>query len=109
MTTLSDVLAYVTSTATADECEAIFDTCRDRVKALHDINARANAASLNVGDKVRLIGISPKYLNGCKAVIDAKRNGRFVVKLDAEHEFSRAWTRSVNGMLEVHASCVEAR
>lgn len=109
MTTLNDVLTFINSNATRADIEAIFDIGNNRIRTLHKQEAAVNAATFKPGDKVQLCGLSPKYLNGCKGVIESRRNGSgFVVKLNAEHEFSRAWTRSINGVLQVPASCVEA-
>lgn len=82
-----------------DRLDIIESACRQRKKVQGDINLM----TLTPGTKVRLRGLSPKYLNGQTGVIaDGRQRGkRLNVKLD--HPVGKF--RS--GIVTPPASCVE--
>ena len=80
MTTYADVLAYV-STATREEISGIHDAANARSRMLRDIRTAQAAATIKVGDKVTLGGLSPKYLNGLQGEVKALDGKRVTVEL----------------------------
>lgn len=64
------------------EFSALIDYIRYKVKARQQDNAARIAATLNVGDRVRLHSIKPLYLQGMTGTISSRRNTKFVVTLD---------------------------
>jgi hypothetical protein len=68
-TTLSDVLGFISSTATTEDLAAISPLMNERRKILAKVEASLNKAVLVPGTKVRLSGLSPKYLNGLTGTV----------------------------------------
>lgn len=82
MTTIQDVLDFVALHADQPDIENIWAACKRRQKYLRDNRAASNAASLRPGDRVRLSGLSPKYLNGLTGeVVDVLGGTKVQVKL----------------------------
>jgi hypothetical protein len=72
------VLSYIHSTNEDGDLDVIFDACRARRKTLGSIKA----ATVKEGDRVRIDGISPKYLAGVTGTvtsIDRSRKGGIAV------------------------------
>lgn len=87
--TLQEVGEFI-SQADSNQIDAIWSLCRNRTKVLR-ANAEAIAsATLKVGDKVRLRGLSPKYLNGAVGMIAGRAGDKFEVTLDAPRGKFRA-------------------
>lgn len=98
----SDVVDYVVG-CTDSEVQLLYGLLRERQKTLRSIAAATAAATIKVGDKVRLRGISPKYLNGATGtVVPGGGAAKFLVQLDqAIGKFPAALP------LTVPASCLE--
>jgi hypothetical protein len=81
-----------------DDLEGIQNACRQRQKVQGDINLM----TLKPGTKVRLRGLSPKYLNGQTGVVSTKprRGKRISVTLDNP-------VGRFRGAITPPASCVE--
>jgi hypothetical protein len=82
-----------------DGFDAIFAAIKDRERAVASIRA----ATLKVGDRIRLTNLRPKYLVGATGTILERGNGkgRFVVQLDDPTTRYGAEVRASAGMLEL--------
>ena len=90
----------------------IFAAIRDRQQIVRTINDSKALATIKVGDKVVLKGLSPKYLNGaeCEVVAGPKtsRSKRISVKLlDPKTCNYKAAARFGSFPVQVPVGCVE--
>lgn len=74
---LSDTLAFITS-ADSDDIRTIVRFAKDRQRALDLILT----ASLAVGDLVELQNLRPKYLDGARARIESKSDGKYLIRFE---------------------------
>lgn len=79
MTTLADVLAFITNQADAEDCARIVKTATARSKSVRNLRA----ATIRIGDAVSLDGLSPKALNGMSGEVETIKGVRANVWLDA--------------------------
>lgn len=83
MTNASVIAAIVNG-----EVDDSLDRIRQAIKDRENTIASVALYTLDVGDRVRLKGLSPKYLNGLTGTIVSRPRGnskRFGVKLDTPH------------------------
>ena len=78
MSSLPEVITWITSEASPDDLERVRDAIQTRKAALTSIQA----ATLQNGDEVKTTGLSPKYLNGLHGVVTDTRASRVDVRLD---------------------------
>lgn len=100
MTTIGEVLTFIASEATEGDITAIYEMAKTRAKTLRNVQAATNAATLKPGDKVRLSGLSPKYMNGEVVEVVSINGSKIRVKTD--HVIGRIWEGEPFG---VPASC----
>lgn len=77
-TTLADVLGFVLNEATESDMDRIMGAWKTRRKTL----AAENLATVKVGDRVRLAGLSPKFLNGATGVVTGINQTTVAFKVD---------------------------
>lgn len=86
MTTLQEVVAAI-DTFDRDELHVVLTAFKARDKYLRGAASRQALATFKVGDKVRLSGLSPKYLNGLTGEIKGREGDKFSVEFDEESAF----------------------
>ena len=101
MTSLLDDVSRLTER----EIKVVFDACNARRRTIQSIQAGANVVSLNIGEEVRLKGLSPKYLNGAICKITKINGTKFSVDYVSGGD-PRAAMKLRHAT--VPASCVEA-
>jgi len=82
------------------ELEAILEAVHQRRKLMRGASKAVAMVSLKIGDKVRLKGLSPKYVNGSTAKIVDKKRTKLVVVLDTP-------VGRFKGRVTVPADCLE--
>ena len=87
--TITDVLGFMYSEATEEDCEVVFAATRDRLRALRAVRA----AGVRTGTHVRLENISPKYLDGLRGEVVSVKGTRCDVKLDERSAARLRFTR----------------
>ena len=110
-TSANDVIAAIVRGELDNDIETVLDAVIARKKAASKLRAAQAKATLSVGDRVRLTGISPKALDGATATVcDVfSRGSRIGVEIDKE--FAGVAGR-FSGMIrmgipvQVPASCV---
>lgn len=80
MTSANDVIAAVMRGELDEDLDALLDAVIARRKNA----ARRRAASLTIGDRVRIEGISPKGMNGATGTVKGMRGKRVEVEIDKE-------------------------
>lgn len=78
MTTLTDVLDFISTKANQDDIERIWEFANKRTHALRDIRS----ANVRQGSLIRLVNISPKYMAGLSGRVDMIRGKTATVTLD---------------------------
>ena len=72
-----------------DGLDAIIEVAVARRKYVRDVQGAKNMADFDHGTAVRIINISPKYLNGITGTVDKtkmpNRRGDLVVSIDQKH------------------------
>lgn len=76
-----EVIAAITMGELDDVIDAIQDAARAREKIVH----RNRAASVKIGDRVRLTGIRPKALDGATGTVRSRRQTSLMVEIDKEY------------------------
>jgi len=76
-TTLAEAMSFVINSATENDLDNLWAAMRNRRSALDSLRA----ADVSVGDQVRLVGLSPKYLNGLEGVVETIDKNRCSVRL----------------------------
>jgi hypothetical protein len=103
MTTLQEVVAAIDS-FDKDQLDIVATALRAREKYVREAAARQALATLQVGQKVTLKGLSPKYLNGLTGTITARDGEKFSVEFD-EHS---AWqARRYGKNVRVPPGCID--
>ena len=105
MSNLQTVVAGIYEIDSLDDMERVWDAAKARQKELRDRASRINAASIKVGDKVRLRDISPKYLNGAIVEVTKIEGKKVGVKPIEETNFQARNRLGMGG--RVPAACVE--
>lgn len=100
----SDITADIIIGTHDEGLDMLQDAINRRRKAVRAQARDINLTSFKVGDKVRLKGLSPKYLNGTVATITGKKSTRFVVQMPLSPNL-RKWSGSTP---TVPAGCVES-
>lgn len=59
----------------------LLETIIDAIDSRKETIAQIKALSLNVGDRVRMVKVRPKYLAGTEGVIKAKGKGKFELQI----------------------------
>jgi hypothetical protein len=104
---LDELLDQIESLDSEDDMRLVFDACRTAQRNLRDAKAQAARQTLKRGDKVKLTGLSPKYLNGLTGTIVARPTGkRIEVKLDSPGMAGR-YAPSGDRPMRVPLTCVE--
>ncbi len=80
-TTMQDVL-YAISGMTRAELDLVMEACNARHKAVKATETLSAMTTLKVGDKVRLLGLSPKYANGATGFITVAHGPAMLVALE---------------------------
>jgi len=95
-TTLAEAMSFIVNKATGGDLDNLLAAMRNRRSALNSLRA----ANVAVGDQVRLVGLSPKYLNGLEGVVETINKSRCNVRL------SRLSTEHLRipGRVRVHMS-----
>jgi hypothetical protein len=84
------------------QLEQVENACRERRRLLREIETATTMATVEVGSRVRIKSIRPKYLIGATAKVTGKRRTKLEVKFEETHRRYRA------GMVViVPSSCVE--
>lgn len=90
MTDLNDVTQFIYG---ADE--PMLDAIREAMKLRHKMIGQQRAASLEIGDVVTLVNLSPKALNGLTGSIkEFSSMSHVTVRLDEESTRTLRWSRS---------------
>lgn len=89
MTTIAEVLSFIASEATDGDLDAIFAMSKKRHRTLRDVKAATNATTLAAGDKVRLSGLSPKYMNG--EIVEVVEVVGVKIRVKSDHTIGRIW------------------
>jgi len=82
------------------EITQIINAVRERQKLIRSANTAVNISEIEIGSKVKLKNISPKYMNGERATIIGKKRTKFTAKLDVP-------TDRFPGIFTISASCVD--
>ena len=82
----------LTSELSGAELSSLFDTIKRKQKMTRDTEVALKAVSLKPGDRVRLFGLSPKYLNGLVGEVQSVENTRARVKLEDSFNLRRFGT-----------------
>lgn len=113
MTSLQDVLTYITTQATTEDYDRIAAACNQRNKVLHAEAAAQTIAELNPGDEVETFAVRPKYLSGLTGKflsLDNSHKGKTlaVVKLDRVSVLQAGprYVNPANDTIKVPASSV---
>lgn len=78
--TMDQVVAFVDGLTDADD----FDTVLNALQASHDRMLAERAASVKVGDTVRLLDSTPRYLDGLVGTVVLVEEGYAMVELSVE-------------------------
>ena len=101
---MQDVLRAVSEMSTED-LERVGKAINDRYRVLRTIRASVNLASVAVGGRVTLDGLSPKYINGSRGTVTRVAGTKVTVDLDDTFRESRA-RQKYGATLTVPASAV---
>lgn len=90
-TTVGDAVSFILTSASESDLDRILTAYRQRKDAL----GSAAAASINVGDQVAMLGLSPKALNGLQGAVESIRGARADVRLtlDSTKRLAQGRTR----------------
>lgn len=86
-----------------DALDRIADALRARMKIVRNTKALSVKAGLNPGQKVRLKGITPKYLNGLVGTVEPATRGGTRVAV----RFPQGTTGTFSNPMVVPAGCLE--
>jgi ribosomal protein L21E len=78
----AEVITSVLSGEFDDSLSGIINACQERKK----VTARSLYYVLNIGDRVRIDGTRPQYLNGAVGTVVGKKQTMVVVDLDARRQ-----------------------
>jgi hypothetical protein len=82
------------------EISQIMEAVRERQKLVRSTENAIALSEIDIGSKVKLKNIRPKYMNGEVATILGKKRTKFSAKLDVP-------TERFPGIFTISASCVE--
>lgn len=104
-TSLNDVVLFILN-AEKQHLDVVSKALQNRRKTLTEMDALTNLSTIYVGDRVKLVKISPKFLAGLPGTITNIEGETFSVELDftpPRKGNSRQYSRN----LKVSATCVE--
>lgn len=81
-TQLIDICDTILASATEDDCDALFNTIRQRTQYLRTQKQMKLKNELSSGDRAILDGLKPKYLNGCRVTIESVTGFKALVRFD---------------------------
>ncbi|MHC4297987.1 MAG: hypothetical protein ACYS7Y_11840 [Planctomycetota bacterium] len=84
------------------DLERIEAVCRERRLFLRAVKSATTMASVQVGNRVKIKNISPKYLSGATAIVTGKRRTKLEIELEKTHRRFHAGTPLI-----IPSSCVE--
>lgn len=93
------------SKADNDELDILVTAIKARHRVLHHEKTAQAMRLLEVGDRVRLMNLKPRYLNGIQGTIIARTGTKFSVEMDQSAP-SRAQYR-YGGIVRCPAGCLE--
>jgi hypothetical protein len=109
---VTETVRFITTEATNDDLDLIFEAFKSRRKTLRANLALVNQAALTPGTRVETFGLSPKYLNGLHATVvagHARRAGDILINVDEESRYFVTGRRRFNlDALAVPASTLKA-
>jgi hypothetical protein len=94
------MIAEILSGEHDSELEGILEAVHQRRKLMRGATKAVAFATLQIGDKVRLKGLRPKYVNGSTAEVVDKKRTKLVVVLDKP-------TGRFMGRVTVPADCLD--
>jgi hypothetical protein len=83
----AEVIAAI-DTMDSDDLGLVLDAYKARMKYVREASSRQAAATIKVGDKIRLSGLRPKYLNGLTGVVVSRNGDKFSVAFDDESKWA---------------------
>ena len=101
--TIQELLTAIGQLDNEADCNLLFEALRAQTRHVRATAARLNASTLKAGDKVRLHGIRPKYLDGATGIVVSLNGTKIEVRLD---DMIGRFSPVVP--VNVPASCVEA-
>lgn len=90
----------------SNDLDQVIKAVKDRHKVLLTIQASTTLSTVRVGDRVELTGLSPKYLNGCKAEVKAIGTEISIVLENGWFE-QRAREKFAGRVIRVKPQCVK--
>lgn len=99
MTTITDVLTYTTTEATAQDLDRIIDAVKTRRRFF----GAARAATVSIGAEVELTNLSPKALNGLRGEVVKIHSNRCDVTLTKGATTVLAASRTKHSVAAMHA------
>jgi hypothetical protein len=92
---ISDVIAAILTGEFDSHLDRIFSATRDRQKSVRDIASTQLKLTLEIGDRIEIFNISPKYLSGAKGAITKierdRGKGYVSIKLDSPVYKGKMW------------------
>jgi hypothetical protein len=82
MTELREVLDFIQNDATESDLNSIYEMGKIRTRSLRTQQAALIASTVKPGDKVRLSGLSPKYLNGEVAKVVSVEGSKLAIQFE---------------------------
>ena len=79
-----DKMVQLIGAASRDELMVLRRELHERNLQLRAQERRAAVRNISVGDRVRLVHIKPKYLEGTLATVEARQGSKFTVLLDPD-------------------------
>lgn len=97
---LTDALTFILTSASNEDISRVIDG----IKSRRSILATINAASVAIGEKVKLDGLKPKYLNGLTGTVESISGRSATVKLDARSTQELRWSGRRTHFIEADAT-----
>lgn len=88
------------------ELKSVMEAVKARRKTLSVITASVVLSEVKVGDRVKLTGLSPKYLNDCHAKVESIGGDEIGITLEDGWFETRARQRFGNRTIRVKPQCV---
>jgi hypothetical protein len=106
--TFADVAGYVYGQATPEELRQLNGLVVDKIRNDRKLVQATIMTQVKVGDRVRLTGLSPKYMNGLEVEVVGKAVSKLNVRfVDVLAVPTRARDRFGTRPFKVPANCVE--
>lgn len=83
-----------------DDLDRLIQAIRERQKAKREKQSRLNALTIRAGTRIRLLGLTPKALNGRAGTVTEVTGKTFTVELEQPWRYGQKTVR-------VPAQCVE--